>query len=288
MGLERFIADFYQTQRRFQNAEAALGAGDMNTARAAMTDCRPEQVVEQFAKLSPPGEVTRGEQGLVVSLNTRWLARYVRLRQCLGLEAVRYNFGPTSHDPLAQLPGRFTFYCDPGRHLWQTLGTKETGVQVFTLPPETNGGDEPKPPTIENEICQSGLESDRPVTITLRPILSTAGSDSSLPAGNYRLRLFLIDPAATAPGQRVFAIDVRPRQRPAAQAPKPTRTNPSPAPPSDRIDVFRETGRQRQPFHRDYALVLDRPGTVVITLTPVVGKAILCGALLEPGPISNN
>ena len=49
-GLERFIADFYQTQERFQNAEAALGAGDLNAARAAMAACRPERVVEQYAK----------------------------------------------------------------------------------------------------------------------------------------------------------------------------------------------------------------------------------------------
>ena len=38
-------------------------------------------------------------------MTARWLSDYVRSRQSLGLEPIRYRFGPTSHDPLAQAPG---------------------------------------------------------------------------------------------------------------------------------------------------------------------------------------
>ena len=121
------------TQAGFQTAEESWQKGDLKAARAAIATCHPEQVIEQFAAFSRAG-MTRGEQGLVVSLNTRWLSHYVRLRQLLGLEPVRYKFGPTSHDPLAQAAGKFTFHFDSQRRLWQTLGTVETGADAFTLP----------------------------------------------------------------------------------------------------------------------------------------------------------
>ncbi len=50
------------------------------------------------------------------------------MRQHVGIEAVRYNFGPTVHDPYAPRPGRFTFHFDPDKILWQTLGETETGA----------------------------------------------------------------------------------------------------------------------------------------------------------------
>ena len=78
--------------------------------------------------------MTRGEQGLVVSMNTRWLPHYVRLRQARHRSRSATTSAPTSHDPLAQSPGRFTFYFDTQHRLWQTLGTEETGAETFVLP----------------------------------------------------------------------------------------------------------------------------------------------------------
>ena len=91
-------------------------------------------MIEQFAKFSSLGGITRGEQGLVVSMNLRWLPHYVRQRQALGMEPVRYNFGPTSHDPLAQGAGKFTFHFDADHAVWECLGEKETGARVFVVP----------------------------------------------------------------------------------------------------------------------------------------------------------
>ena len=94
-----------------------------------MQACRPEEVIEQFAQFSKNGVLTRGEQGLVVTMNTRWLPHYVRLRQMLGMAPIRYDFAATSHDPLAQSPGIFTFFFDVDHQIWQCLGATETGAR---------------------------------------------------------------------------------------------------------------------------------------------------------------
>ncbi|MEI7731052.1 MAG: discoidin domain-containing protein [Verrucomicrobiota bacterium] len=195
--LERFIGAFFETHGHFQDAQTAFKKGDLPTARAAMAECRPEPLIEQFAKFSSLGGITRGEQGLVVSLNTRWLPHIVRLRQQLGLEAMRYRFGPTSHDPLAQSSGRFTFYFDAQRQLWQTLGEEETKATPFVVPVSATGAD---------EIGRSGIESDQPISMDLGPILASKKAPVHLPAGNYQLRLWLLDPTSTAAGQRVFDL----------------------------------------------------------------------------------
>jgi hypothetical protein len=191
-GLERFIAAFYETHDLFQRAQAALASNDVEQARQLMAQCRPEAVIRQFATFSSISGMTRGEQGLVVSLNTRWLAYTVRLRQMLGMEPVRYNFAPTSHDPLAQAPGSFTYFFDADHKVWQTLGTEETHAETFDAP------------SADEELGRHGLQSAQPITLTLRPILHKA----ALLPGGYRLRLLLLDPDSTASGQRVFTVSL--------------------------------------------------------------------------------
>ncbi len=193
MEQEKFIAGFFLAQGAYQRAQELLKAGELPGARAALAECKPEPLIEQFAWYTSRGDLTRGEQGLVVSLNTRWLPHVVRLRQQLGLEAVRYNFGPTSHDPLAQAAGRFTFRFGEQRRLWQTLGAEETGAETFG----TAGA---------GELVRCGLESAQPVTVELRPIAGHQGDRAVVPAGDYRLRLLFCDGTSTEAGQRVFNI----------------------------------------------------------------------------------
>lgn len=192
-GLELFIAAFFETHDRFQRAQALLASNDVNGARGLIGQCRPEEVVRQYAAFSSIGGMSRGEKGVVVSLNTRWLVDYVRLRQMLGLEPVRYRFGPTSHDPLAQAPGRFTYYFDEAHGVWQTLGAEETGAETFSSP------------SVREEIGRSGLRSARPIALAVRPIVHKA----ALLPGRYTLRMLFVDPDSTAPGQRVFDASVR-------------------------------------------------------------------------------
>ncbi|MCX6899281.1 MAG: malectin domain-containing carbohydrate-binding protein [Verrucomicrobia bacterium] len=255
-GQEEFIATFFQAHEQFQNAQAALKKGDLAAASAAMTGCQPVPVIEWFAKFSSIGCITRGEQGLVVSINTRWLPHIMRLRQQLGLEPVRYNYGPTSHDPLAQAPGRFTFHFDAKRRLWQTLGAQETGAQTFAAPKTAD------------EMCRSGIEIDKPITLALRPIAGAKKDTATVPAGDYRLRLLMLDPVSKAAGQRVFSVSL------------------GGAVVANRVDVFAESGGQRRVLERVWPVKLDRPGCVTVTLTPVKGKVLICGAVLEPVSVS--
>ena len=206
-GLEQFIAAIYQTQDAFQKADGLWKNGQIDAARAAMAACHPEQLIEQFAGFSSLGGMTHGEQGLVITMNTRWLPHYVRLRQALGIEAMRYNFGPTSHDPLAQSPGRSTFHFDAKRRLWQTLGTEETGAATFVLPTEAAVSTAGQPVGMDEGIFHSGIESDHRLTLTLPPVLGKA----PLRPGQYLLHLGMLDPTSTAAGQRVFGVSVSSR-----------------------------------------------------------------------------
>lgn len=193
-GLEAFIIAFYETQTNLQRCETAYQKGDLPAARTALEACKPEEVIRQYVAFSSIGGMTPGEKGLLVSLNTRWLVYFVSMRQRLGMEPVRYLFGPTSHDPLAQQPGLFTYYFDAKHQVWQTLGTKETGAATFSAP------------SADDEIARQGLESDKPITVDVRPFARRG----DLPAGNYRLKLLCLDPDSTAEGERVFTVTVDP------------------------------------------------------------------------------
>jgi hypothetical protein len=247
-GLERFIAAFYPTHAAFQNAQALARKGDLAAARQLMAECHPEPIIEQFAQFSSRGGITRGEQGLVVSLNLRWLPHYIQLRQRLGLEPVRYRFGPTSHDRLAQAAGTYTYAFDAQHRLWQTLGAQETGAAVRALA------------DVADENCRTAIESDRPLTLAVRPMLRGA----SLSPGRYRLRLWMADPLSTACGQRVFTVSI---------ADSTVR---------DRIDIFQSAGRPKQAIERTYPVTVGRNGVVQFTLTPEHGKTLLCACRLEP------
>jgi len=243
-GLEQFIAAFHETHGLLQRSQAALKSKNLDEARRIMAQCHPEAVIEQFAKLASSG-ITRGEQGLIVTLNTRWLVYYIRQRQMLGMEPIRYNFGPTSHDKLAQAPGHFTYFFDVGQKVWQTLGEEETGASIFTAA------------SASDEIARHGVESDKPFTFTLRPIVRKA----ALPAAHYQVRLLLFDPDSTAEGQRVFTVSVGAT--------------------SSAVDIFKEAGGAKRMLEKTYPVTLRASGEIAVTLTPVEGKAVISGAVLE-------
>ena len=276
-GMEEFMAAFFATHTSFQESQARLARGDRVGAREALAECRPEEVIERFARFSSSGGITRGEQGLVVSLNTRWLSHIVRHRQALGVEAVRIRFAPTSHDLLAQARGTFTFHFDPERALWECRGAEETGVEIFTVPLatriETSGlgagfGD----------IGRTGLTSAHPLTLVLRPILAKnvrpSAKEPALSAGDYRLRLWLLEPEATGPGQRVFEVAVCPDT---VAVPAKFRT-------LETVDLHRLAGGRHRLVERSYPVRLEQKagGCIELRLTPLVGRSLLCGVALEP------
>ena len=265
-GLEEFIAAIYRTQADFQTAQALLKQGQLAKARAVMEACHPEPVIEQFARFSSLNGMTRGEQGLVVSLNLRWFTHFLELRQQLGLEPVRYNFGPTSRDKLAQAAGKFTYYFDTDHHVWQTLGTEETGAETFAVPASLQIRCGAELPPAYEEICRHGIEIGKPLAIALHPIMKK----DALPRGAYRLHMLMLDPIFTTPGQRVFDLDIR-------LVSKTSRVLVH-----DTVDIFLAVGGLGRPLIKAYDFSITADERVELVLTPRRQRALLCGLVVEP------
>ena len=253
-GLEEFTASFFQAQGQFQDTEALCAQGQLDAARALLAQSQPEAVIKQYAAAASLSGITRGEQGVIVSLNTRWFSYFIGLRQKLRVEPVRVNFGPTSRDPLAQQPGKLSFTIDSKGNWWLTLGAQETGAETFTQP------------NADNEMGRTGIQSVRPIELKLGATLLgptlAKKSGESLPAGHYRVRLLLLDPDSTAPGERVFTIAIGKT--------------------SENVDIFKDAGSAGKIVEKIYPVTLDQPGQVEVTLTPITGKAAISGILVEP------
>ena len=276
-GLEEWMAAFHEAHGKVQESQERLQRGDREGARQVLAGLQPGALIEQFARFSRSGGITRGEQGLVVTMNTRWYSHVVRHRQALGLEAVRVKFGPTSHDLLAQSRGKFTFHFDRAQALWECWGAEETGAEVFVLP-ENARISRGETPAAWEEIGLTGVASTGPLTLALRPIMAVdsrqKAKPASLPAGDYRVRLLWLEPDEVAAGQRLFDVALR-----------VSATNPDAAfTPLERVDVVKLAGGPRRLIERSYPFHLEatRGGGVEVRLTPVQGKALLCGAVVEP------
>ena len=129
----------------------------------------------------------------------------------------------------------------------------------MTLPPSSPATNAPVP-AAWSEVCRSGIEITKPLTLTLRPFMMRS---QPLPPGAYRLRLLVVDTDSTAPGQRVFEVKAASLS-------------------ADRVDVFSRAGKANRIVELAYPVTLKTAGAVAVTLTPVKGSAILCGAVLEP------
>ncbi len=274
-GLEQYVLGIYRTENAFQRAKKEYGAGDLDAARSTMATCRPEEVIEQYAEFSQHGGMTRGEEGLVVSMNTRWLPHYVRFRQMLSQEDVRYDYAPTSHDLLAQSRGVFTFYFGPEKSVWQCLGKEETNADVFVLPPEVKIENASQVTPAMAEVCRTGIESSDSVTVAVRPILSRGSRRGLKPepvaAGSYRLTLLMLDPSTSAAGERVFEVRVSATGKANSEVRE-----------KQQVDVYRLAGGDHRVAKLSWAVQLKEPGEIKVELLPVKGKALLCGAILEP------
>ena len=270
-GLEEYVLAVHSTEDVFNRAKKSYSNGDIDAARSIMATCHPEKVIEQFAEFSQHGGLTRGEEGVVVTMNTRWLPHYVRFRQMLAVDSVRYNFAPTSHDLLAQMRGVFTFYFDSHGDVWQCLGAEETGVQEFSrlahkVPANSNAMD-----AIHNEICRTGIESDQPITLTIQPILSVKGHKRLKPEhllpGGYELTLLGVGPTEAAADDSLFELRLSAGDEQLA---------------ADRVNASAVTDGGHPILTRSYPIELASPATLELTLTPLKDKVRICGVVLTP------
>lgn len=259
---EKFTVSFHEAHGIYQRSRDEWAKGRIAEAKDLMSRCHPEPVIEAFARSCASGGLTRGEQGLIVGLNLRWLTHIIGHRQALGLEPVLINFAPTQHDPLAQAAGKFTFHFDSTRRVWQCLGPVETGATSFVAPATV---------TVEGiadsrfspEICQTGIEIAHPIRLALGPMMALAKRDlgpaPKLLSGDYDLTLAFVRPAD---GDATATIAMN-------AAPAITVTIPSSA---NGCMVEQKT----------LPVTVGTDGHAVVTITPMDGRPRLCAAIIDP------
>ncbi len=261
--MERFFIEFYRCQQALERSESFYKEGDISSARAEIRKTNPEEVLELYARLSSLGEgITRGEKGLLVSMNLRWLPYFTAQRQVLRLEPLRFNFKPTQHEPLAQYRGKKTYYFDSGQSIWMCLGEEETGAKAFSALPRKESAD-----SVYEEICLTGIESPEPVSLVFKSFAS-----GNLAPGLYNVHLLFAEPEVNAAGQRVFDVFLKGTEDNSRGA-KPLLT--------ERVDIFQRTGARNKVFTLTRPVRIDQ-GRLELELRPVRGKTLICGIVIEP------
>lgn len=160
-----------------------------------------------------------------------------------------------------QSVGTYTYHFGPGGDIWQTWDETETGARAFALPPVADADS-------RAEIARSGIESEQPVTLVLRPIATSHARDRSglvLAPGDYRLRLYFAPQAGEV---AVQGDETSPLERQRVESETPA----APAP-SWQEEIF--------------TVKVGASGLVRLTITPIAGKAVLHGAVLAPVAVAD-
>jgi hypothetical protein len=122
-GMEEFYISFFENQILFQGAYAALKDDHIEKAKEIIVKANPDESIQKYTDATKRIGFSSGEKAMVFSMNTRWKADFINLKQRLGMEPVRFKFAPTQHDPLAQAPGHYSYFIDElgewSRCLWK-------------------------------------------------------------------------------------------------------------------------------------------------------------------------
>jgi len=255
--LEQFFIAFYESETELQRSIDLLRRGDLEGSREAMSQCAPEDAIRLYARAANRGRITRGEEALIISMNLRWLPYFEAQRQTLGLRAVRFNFEPTQHDPLAQGAGHRTFFVDPKGRLWLGWGEKETGLTTYGPNPRKV----PPPTESEQQVCLTCVGSDQPIRLRLRNV--TGGS---LARGTHRVDVLLADNLVANPARPVFDLVLRGCGQDDAV--------------TDRIDFAQHIRLPSPTVELSYEVRIDQ-GHLDLELTPVEGNVPLGGVVIE-------
>jgi hypothetical protein len=173
--LERFYEAFLRDHGILYEANQYWELGQKIKARELIGSAHPEQTIELFSKLTMGDQMTRGEQAMIISLNLRWLPDFIDQKQLCGLEPIRINFQPTSHDPLAQAPGKYTYFVDEKREFWIGMGENEIGnVKASSTS------------NIIHQTNQGYIRSQKPIFVPLKTF-----RERNLPEGTYSMSINL-------------------------------------------------------------------------------------------------
>ena len=173
---EQFVKSFFTVQHAVEKSVSLKKAGDLTGAAKLVEALQPQQVIEQYAALSTTMPITKGEEGVLITLNTRWLPYVLGQQQAVGSQPARFTFQPTVHEALAQLPGKNTYFFDRAGLLWRSLGEKETGAIIALNQ------------TAQDEHTKYGILINKPVSLSLKTI-----GDSLFASGTYQVTLRLTD-----------------------------------------------------------------------------------------------
>ena len=77
-----------------------------------------------------------------------------------------------------------------------------------------------------------------------------------------QLHLFFFDPESKGEGQRIFTVSAGATQ--------------------STIDIFKQVGGAKKMLEQVYPVTINAPEELAVTLTPVKGKVVISGAVLEP------
>jgi hypothetical protein len=169
--MEEFYISFFENQNLFQDAYELTQNGEIGKAIDIISNSNPDITIQKYTDACKLIGFTSGEKAIVFSMNTRWKADFINLKQRLGMEPVRMKFSPTQHDPLAQAPGHFTYFIDENKNWWRCLWKNELVNSSF----------------VENNLG-SALVVNSKYDFKLTSI-----HGQSLPQGNYTIRIKVLN-----------------------------------------------------------------------------------------------
>jgi hypothetical protein len=129
--MEKFYISFFNNQELFQKSRESLDKGNIEEARALISESDPDTTLMLYVKAVKNIGFTQGEKALVSSMNIRWKADFINLRQQLGLAPVLFRYSPTRHDSLAQAPGSYTYHIDEQLNWWRCIWDHELDNRRF-------------------------------------------------------------------------------------------------------------------------------------------------------------
>ncbi len=260
-GLEEFILSVFENEHHYRLALKLHKEGDYAGARSELSHTDVPAAIRLYTDTAKLLGISRGEQGLVVSLNLRWLTHYVCLAQQLGTEPIRINFAPTSHDLLAQNRGRFTYFIDRRDQLWEVRGNEETKTLAYgNLAGRVD--QTPAHADAHQDVQQSGLRSDQKVELRVSPLMDRRGHSAA--PGRYKLTLLFGKRSDADKNAHIFDAELRV--------------------PGNKKSVTERITLHEATLVKTFEIELTKPGIISVVMTPIHGKVQICGLVLAGKP----
>jgi hypothetical protein len=204
--LESFILQFIDAQRRLDQAEKYLAAGELDKAQDEFRQAKPEAAVATFAKLSSIGHKERGEMCYTVSLATKWLGDYDSFRQRARFSPIMIKLGEAVVDPAPGMCGRRDwqwYWLDKKGQFWAKVDLKLLSKKPLKVVTRKSTGKE----DYIQDLYLEGLQLDD-MHIPVSPIMRAGGVPHStyVTKGRYRLKIL-----ASSPSEGTFTVTVNGR-----------------------------------------------------------------------------